>query len=64
MLKKVNFKSLHDDLRKIGITFIIGAITGVFINPHSKWIPLSILAILGLFVWWLGLNDGEKDDRY
>lgn len=60
MLKRVNFKSLHDDLRKVGITFIIGGMTGLFLGSHSKLIPLSVLAILGLVFWYLGLSDGEE----
>lgn len=61
MLKKVNFKSLHGDLRKLGITFLIGGFMGLILGPHSQIVPLSFLTALGLIFWYLGLSDGELD---
>lgn len=61
MLKSVNFESLHDDLRKVGITFVIGGLMGLFIRPHNEIIPLSLVTILGLIIWYLGLTDGKKN---
>jgi len=58
MLKYVNFKSFWEDLRKLGITFIIGGLIGLFLRPHGELVPLVMVTVIGFSVWYLGLRDG------
>lgn len=51
MLKKINPESLHDDLRKVGITFFIAGLTGLFLGPPHEAISLSLLMVLGSIFW-------------
>ena len=62
IIRLVNFKSLREDLRKLGVTFIIGGLTGLFLRPHNEIIPLVVLSLMGLIIWYLGLCDGENNN--
>lgn len=50
---------MRDDLRKIGITFIVAGLMGLFLRPQHQIIPLSLATILGLVAWYYGLRDGK-----
>ena len=58
MLKRVNFESLHEDLRKIGVAALVGGITGLAVGSDNKVIPFTVLVIIGAIIWYLGLSDG------
>jgi len=60
IIKSVNFKSLREDFRKLGVTFMIGGLTGLFLRPHNEIISLIFLNMLGLIFWYFGLCDGEN----
>ncbi|MGD9152070.1 MAG: hypothetical protein PVG30_00175 [Gammaproteobacteria bacterium] len=58
MFKKVSFKSLRQDLRKIAVAFIIGGLTGLYLHPDMKWISFAALTVTGMILWYFGLCDG------
>ncbi len=62
IIKSVNFKSLREDFRKLGVTFMIGGLTGLFLQPHNEIISLTLLAMIGVIFWYFGLCDGENNN--
>lgn len=62
MFNKLNYKNLRQDLRKIGVAFVIGSLTGLYLHPGMRWISFVALAITGCILWYFGLCDGEKND--
>jgi hypothetical protein len=58
IIRLVNFKYLREDFRKLGVTFMIGGLMGLFLRPHHEIIPLVFLSVMGLTIWHLGLCDG------
>ena len=60
MFNKLNFDKLRQDFRKIGVAFVIGGLTGLYLHPGIKWISFTALAITGCVAWYFGLRDGGK----
>jgi len=60
MFNKLNFDKLRQDFRKIGVAFVIGGLTGLYLHPGIKWISFAALAITGCIAWYFGLRDGGK----
>lgn len=58
MFRKVNFKNLRQDFRKIGVAFVIGGLTGLYWRPDMKWISFAALTVTGMISWYFGLCDG------
>lgn len=58
MFKKVNSKNLRQDFRKIGVAFVIGGLTGLYLHPDMKWISFAALTITGMISWYFSLCDG------
>lgn len=61
IIRLVNFKSLREDLRKLGVTSIIGGLTGLFLRPHNEIISLVLLTMVGIMFWYFGLCDGGNN---
>lgn len=61
-MMKVDIQSWKEDLRKLGTTLIIGAMTGLFLQPHCAILSVALLLVLGLVFWYLGLRRGEHEN--
>lgn len=57
MFKKVNFRNLREDFRKIGVAFVIGGLIGLYLHPGAKWISFVVLAFTSCVAWYFGLRD-------
>jgi hypothetical protein len=62
MFKKINFDSLRQDLRKIGVTFVIGGLTGLYLRHFTAFMPFASLAVTGCVIWYFGLKDGGNNN--
>jgi hypothetical protein len=62
IIKSVNFKSLREDFRKLGVTFMIGGLTVLFLRPHNEIISLIFLTMMESIFWYLGLCDGGNNN--
>ena len=61
MFKKINFDKLREDLRKIGVTFVIGGLSGLYLRPIMEFMIFAALAVTGCIIWYFGLRDGGEN---
>jgi hypothetical protein len=59
MFRKTDVNQFRIDLRKIALACIIGGLTGLFLRPYGRIFVLAGLFILGLFLWYIGLQKKE-----
>jgi hypothetical protein len=62
MFKKVNFKNLREDFRKIGVAFVVGGLSGLYLRPITEFMPFAALALTGCIAWYFGLRDGGDNN--
>ncbi len=56
----LDLKSIKEDLRKVGITFMTGGIAGIFLQ-HLVSIKLALwLAMIGVILWCCGIIKKHK----
>jgi len=60
MFNKLNFDKLRQDFRKIGVAFVIGGLSGLYLRPITEFMSFTALAFTGCIAWYFGLRDGGK----
>lgn len=56
---KINLKSLQEDLRKIGIAFILAGFANVFLAEHS-YIYSPYIITIGVLLWFFGIIEKRR----
>ncbi len=62
MLKAVDYHKLRDYFRQLGLTSVLGSMTGFFLRPHHDIIPVITLFSIGCVASYYGLRKGNQND--